>query len=66
MDTQGNLATARSLLERAAAQGAELAVLPEYFCSMGRRDSDKLLLRETPGAGPQAIAVTTSQVLGRT
>jgi len=52
MDTQGNLATARSLLERAAAQGAELAVLPEYFCSMGRRDSDKLLLRETPGAGP--------------
>ncbi|MDP2768671.1 MAG: carbon-nitrogen hydrolase family protein, partial [Giesbergeria sp.] len=27
-----NLATARQLLEQAAASGVELAVLPEYFC----------------------------------
>ena len=27
--------------------GAELAVLPEYFCMMGQRDTDKLALRET-------------------
>jgi deaminated glutathione amidase len=31
--------------------GAELAVLPEYFCFMGRQDSDKLVLAETPGLG---------------
>ncbi|MFS2052106.1 carbon-nitrogen hydrolase family protein [Variovorax sp. CT11-76] len=39
------------LRARAAAEGAELAVLPEYFCMMGARDTDKLALRETAGAG---------------
>ncbi|NMM77196.1 acyltransferase [Rhodococcus sp. SRB_17] len=47
-----NLAAARGLLERAAAEGAELAVLPEYFCAMGMRDTDKLALAETLGEGP--------------
>lgn len=47
-----NLACARRLLERAAAQGAELAVLPEYFCLMGHRDDDKLAIRESFGDGP--------------
>ena len=46
-----NLATARQLLEQAAASGVELAVLPEYFCAVGARDTDKLALRETPGQG---------------
>jgi predicted amidohydrolase len=47
-----NLAAAGRLLAQAAAQGCELAVLPEYFCLLGRADTDKLAAREAPGAGP--------------
>jgi nitrilase len=47
-----NLAQASVLLEQAAVQGAELAVLPEYFCLIGARDSDKLAIQEPLGAGP--------------
>jgi len=47
-----NLARASALLADAAAQGAELAVLPEYFCLLGRRDTDKLGVQEAFGAGP--------------
>jgi deaminated glutathione amidase len=46
-----NLSAARALLDQAARAGAELAVLPEYFCFMGQQDADKLLLAETPGLG---------------
>ncbi|MEP6588072.1 MAG: carbon-nitrogen hydrolase family protein [Polaromonas sp.] len=48
---QDNLDTARALLAQAAAQGAELAVLPEYFCVMGMQDSDKLKIQEKSGSG---------------
>jgi len=48
---EANLARAHALLAEAAEGGAELAVLPEYFCMMGVRDTDKLALRETAGAG---------------
>jgi len=46
-----NLATAERLIAQAAAAGAELVSLPEYFCFMGRRDEDKLALAETAGDG---------------
>ncbi len=47
-----NLDAARALLERAAGEGAELAVLPEYFCILGRSDRDKLAVAEAFGDGP--------------
>lgn len=52
-DVPNNLALAQGLLQEAARQGAELAVLPEYFCLMGQRDSDKLAWAEPAGGdGP--------------
>lgn len=51
VDVAVNLATARQLLREAAEAGAELAVLPEYFCLMGRQDRDKLAVREDFGGG---------------
>jgi predicted amidohydrolase len=47
-----NLETAAALIAQAAAAGAQLAVLPEYFCLMGRRETDKVALREADGSGP--------------
>lgn len=47
-----NLQQAANLLAQAAAQGAELAVLPEYFCLIGQNDSDKLAIQEPYGKGP--------------
>jgi predicted amidohydrolase len=45
-DVAENLATARQLIAQAAAAGAEVVALPEYFCLMGLRDSDKLRIAE--------------------
>ena len=47
-----NLDAAERALEAAAAAGAELACLPEYFCLLGARDSDKLAIAEEEGDGP--------------
>lgn len=47
-----NLAAARRLVAMAADQGALLIALPEYFCLMGRTDTDKVAARERAGAGP--------------
>ncbi len=49
---EANLDTARRLIAQAAAQGARLVALPEYFCFMGRADTDKLAIAEAPGRGP--------------
>jgi nitrilase len=51
-DVARNLAAARQLLDQASDAGAELAVLPEYFCLLGRKDTDKLTLAEPYGSGP--------------
>jgi len=47
-----NRDAAARLVAQAAAAGARLVLLPEYFCILGRRDTDKLALAEAPGAGP--------------
>lgn len=51
-DVARNLAAARQLLGRARDAGAELAVLPEYFCLLGHEDTDKLAISEAYGQGP--------------
>lgn len=51
-DVPANLAAARRLLEQAAEGGARLAVLPENFAAMGRRDLADLGCAEALGEGP--------------
>ncbi len=48
-DWPSNRDSAARLIAQAAAAGAGLVLLPEYFCIMGRRDTDKLALAEAPG-----------------
>ncbi len=47
-----NLKEAAWLIEAAAAQGARLVALPEYFGIMGMKDTDKVAVREDFGSGP--------------
>lgn len=51
-DVGENIATARRLLAEAAATGAQLVTLPEYWPIMGMSDADKVGHAEQPGAGP--------------
>jgi deaminated glutathione amidase len=51
-DVARNLDRARALIGEAAAAGAGLVALPEYFCLMGQSDRDKLSVAEAPGNGP--------------
>ena len=46
-----NLSEAERLIEIAAAQGARIIALPEYFAIMGLKDSDKVKVREQEGSG---------------
>ena len=52
IEVAANLATAARLLAQAAAAGACLALLPENFSFMGRREADKRAVSETFGSGP--------------
>ena len=47
-----NLKEAARLIDIAVTKGAKLVVLPEYFCIMGMKDADKVVLREEEGSGP--------------
>lgn len=46
-----NLSEAGRLIEKAAALGAKLVVLPEYFAIMGLQDTDKVKVAEKEGTG---------------
>ena len=46
-----NLATVRRLVDEAAARGAGLVALPEYWPIMGMSDADKVAHAEQPGNG---------------
>lgn len=60
-----NLEQAGALLARAREAGAQLALLPEYFCILGRRDTDKVGVAESDGAGPiQAFLADRARRLG--
>lgn len=52
LQVQTNLHSADALVKEAASQGAELVALPEYFCLLGQRDTDKLAVQEQDGSGP--------------
>ena len=47
-----NLEVAARLIKAASESGSQLAVLPEYFCLMGLKDTDKVNVREVAGSGP--------------
>ena len=51
-DVAPNLATAGRLIAEAAAGGAQLVALPEYFPLIGASDVDRLAARESEGSGP--------------
>jgi nitrilase len=51
-EVAANLASAGRLIAEAAAQGAQLVALPEYFPLIGATDADRLSAREQVGEGP--------------
>lgn len=60
-----NLETAGRLIAEAAAAGAQLVALPEYFPLIGASDVDRLAAREADGSGPiQDFLATEAQKHG--
>lgn len=51
-EVAANLAAAGRLVAEAAAQGAELVALPEYFCILGRHETDKVKVAEKDAVEP--------------
>jgi len=47
-----NLELAARLIKEASDSSSKLVVLPEYFCLMGLKDTDKVNVREAVGSGP--------------
>lgn len=47
-----NLQEAQRLIELAAATGARIIALPEYFAILGMKETDKVAVRERDGHGP--------------
>ncbi len=50
-DVEHNLCTARGLISQAAAQGAQMMLLPEYWPMMGHKETDKVKHAESTGGG---------------
>ena len=64
-DWEENREAAARLVAQAAAAGAQLVALPEYFCLLGKRDTDKLALAEDAGVGPiQDFLAATARAHG--
>jgi nitrilase len=64
-DVAPNLATAGRLIAEAAADGASLVALPEYFPFIGPTDEARLAARENEGDGPiQEFLAQTARKLG--
>ena len=64
-DVAPNLGNAGRLIAEAAAAGARLVALPEYFPLIGAADEARLAARETPGTGPiQAFLAETARQHG--
>lgn len=63
-DLDANLDHAYALFKQAAQAGAELAALPEYFCLIGSKDTDKLAISEPLGQGKiqQFLAKTAKEL----
>ncbi|MDO4878984.1 MAG: carbon-nitrogen hydrolase family protein [Neisseria sp.] len=62
-DPAANTAAMQRLVRRAAGQGADWVLLPEYWPLMGQNDRDKLALAEPLGSGrlQQAMADTAAE-----
>jgi deaminated glutathione amidase len=52
IELKDNLDVAADLITKAAAAGADLVLLPEYFCLLGHSPIDKLKCAERDGEGP--------------
>jgi predicted amidohydrolase len=62
---QANQDAAAAGIAQAAKAGARVVALPEYFCLLGRRDTDKVDLREADGSGPlQAFLAAQARAHG--
>lgn len=67
LEVAANLTRARELLGRAAGRGVQLAVLPENFAIMPRRERDKRAVAESDGDGPiQSMLADSARELGLT